>query len=133
MGIYANGQLIFGFIHLDENDELFTAIKEKAEEEYLKSGADIADFDENDFSSMLEDLQSKYNVNLSSIGYDSDVNIITTFSASVSAKGVSSRVIGSDKIEITKDYEERIKNFLLELNIEEDKFVPEWHLITYID
>lgn len=133
MGVYANAELMFGFINsTEEMNELFEAIINKAREEYVSSGGDISDFDEDNFTEFFEEQQGKYNVHLEAIGYDSDVFTIAAYKIAVSGKSINVRQVGSDKLEVTKSYEERIQKFFFELEIQ-GNYTPEWHLITYID
>lgn len=132
MGVYANGHLIYGFVHDTETEDLFAAIAEKAEEAKEESEEDEDEYEELSFDELHQDLCEKYQISLSSIGYES-VDILSAFGANSSAKNFSYERLNTEDLTKTAEYDERIVAFLAALKIDPATNKPGWHLLGYMD
>jgi hypothetical protein len=124
MSVYANGQLLYGFVRDNETEELFAKIIQKWEDE---DGEDTASFEE-----MYGDLQEKHHISLSSVGYSS-VEILSAFSASAYAKNIDYEKIEADAMLKAEEYASNIKQFLEALDIDASQYQPNWCILAYMD
>lgn len=122
MGVYANGHLIYGFVHDDGNDDLFTAIADKSNKE--EEGYAVEE--------LFQPLQKKHHVSLFQIGYEG-IDVLSAFSASASAKGFDVQVIDHDNIAKVAEYDQNIQQFLDALGIDSSLYHPRWYILGYMD
>lgn len=121
MGVYANGQLLYGFVHTDETDELFQAIRAAH-----KNGEEIG------FEELHPALQTKHSISLFSI-CDSWINCLAAFSAVASNKLFEDKRLATERLQQTADYDQHIQAFLTALDIDPTPYTPKWHLLGYMD
>jgi hypothetical protein len=123
MGVYANGRLIYGFVHNDETSDLFEAITDAyhGDEE-----------EEVSIEEMHTDLQEKHQIEIYSVGY-AGVDILSAFSASASSKGFDDQGIEAKDISQTEEYDRRIAAFLTALEIDPAGYKPGWRILGYMD
>lgn len=119
MGVYANGHLIYGFVHDDDTAELFQQLLDK------KSDPEAS------FEELYQDEQAKHQVSLFSVGY-ADVDIISAFSISTSSKGMDIREIDGADLGKQEEYNRNIAAFFAEVGIETEH-KPGWYILGYMD
>lgn len=120
MGVYANGHLIYGFVHTDDTEDLFEAISGANEDEA------------HCFDELHLDLQRKHGISLFSVGYEG-IDILSAYSANVCCKGLDVTPINAEDLANSSAYHQKIRAFLQELGIDADKYTPGWHLLSYMD
>jgi len=123
MGVYANGHLIYGFVHDDDTAELFRAIGGAGDEEENEEGV---------LEEMHQDLQEKYHISLYQVGYEG-VDVLSAYSANASGKGFDVTAIKSEDMAKTEEYAANIRQFLEALGIDASKYRPGWYLLGYMD
>lgn len=129
MGVYANGHVIYGFVHTDETDELFRAISQAGPE----SDYDTLEEEGNcTFEEIHGGLQEKWKVSLFEVGF-ANVEVLSAFSVNASGKGMDIHPIKVEDLAKTEEYAGRIRAFLTELGIDATKWDPGWYLLGYMD
>jgi hypothetical protein len=123
MGVYANGHIIFGFVHDDDTGDLFAAIKNSAPDG-IDEGFSIEE--------LHQDLQAEHHVSLFQIGYEG-VDVFSAFSANASAKGMDIQSIKAEDLAKTEEYASNIAAFLQALDIDPAKYTPGWYILGYMD
>lgn len=119
MGVYANGHLIYGFVHDDNTVDLFQQLLDK------KSDPEAS------FEELYQDEQRKHKVSLSSVGY-ADVDIIAAFSISASGKNIETCEIDGADLAKVEEYDRNIAAFFSEIGMETE-CKPGWYILGYMD
>lgn len=122
MSVWANGHLIYGFVHTEETAPLFDAITDAFEPE---------DDESYSFEEMHSDLQEKHGISMSSVGY-ANVDILCTYEACSSGKGFDITEIDDEAIAKTEEYKQKIRAFLLDLHIDPNLWKPKWQVLSYM-
>lgn len=117
MSVYANGRIIYGFVH---TDDVFEAVYGDNEEGYASE-------------ELHQDLQEKHHITLESVGY-AGVDILAAFSASASAKSMDVQTIDAENMAKTEEYKQNIIAFLRDIGVENpEQYTPQWYILGYMD
>jgi len=119
MSVWANGELIYGFINANGMKDLFDAISGDNEE-------DLA------FSELHQDEQERHEITLQSVGYEG-VDVLAAYSMNASGKGFDITSLQAEDLAKTEEYNQKIKSFLEAVGINPDLYTPGWHLLSYMD
>lgn len=123
MSVFVNAHLVYGFVETETTKPFFRLLQQKMMEK-------MKDESLPDFECWFQELRKEHDISFYCIG---EVQVISVFSASASAKTFDCQKIDKREMSYVSYYDAKLHAFLQEIGIDLKRYTPNWYLLGYID